>query len=83
MTHAADLEPTEDSLDEPTEETETEPATRRVGPITTATTAAASGVLIVAWALEQWAGVTVPLEVQGAAAVVIVFLTGWLMPPAK
>lgn len=79
MTHAANTDPDETEL----EDTETEPAGRTIGPVTTATASAAAGVLVVCWVIETTTGIVVPTEVQGAAAVVLVTIAGWLVPPQK
>lgn len=62
--------------------TETDTA-RQVGPVTTAASAAAAGVLIVCYVIETTTGHQVPMEVQGAATVVLVAAAGWLVPPRK
>jgi hypothetical protein len=62
-------------------EPDTDTDTRQVGPVTTAATAAAAGVLIVCYVIETTTGHTVPLEVQGAATVCLVAAAGWLVPP--
>lgn len=54
---------------------------RQVGPVTTATSAAAAAVMVVCWALSAIWGIEVPTEVQGAAAVVLVALAGWIVKP--
>lgn len=42
--------------------------------------AAGAGITILIWALNQWVGITVPGEVQGAFQVIAVFATQWWVP---
>jgi hypothetical protein len=43
-----------------------------------AATAAAAGVGILVWAISEFAGVSVPAEVQAALITIAVFAAGWL-----
>lgn len=63
------------------EETEVTGQRRRVGPVTTTTSAVAAAVLIGCWLVDSIWHVHVPAEVQGAATVVLVFIAGYLVPP--
>lgn len=49
-----------------------------VSPKVSAATAAAAGVGILVWAISEFAGVNVPVEVQAALITIAVFAAGWL-----
>lgn len=51
-----------------------------IGPVTTATTAAAAAVTVLAWVLASVAGVEIPAEVQGSLTVLAVVVAGYLTP---
>lgn len=57
-------------------------ASRTIGPVTGATTAAAAVTTIVFYLLGL-AGIDAPGEVQGAVTTLLVILAGYLVPSAK
>lgn len=54
---------------------------RTIGPVTTAAGGGAALSAVVAWLLQITLHVDVPVEIQGALAVLFVILAGWLVRP--
>ncbi len=50
----------------------------RVSPKVTAATVAAAVATILAWGVENIAGVNVPAEIQGAITTILTFAAGWI-----
>ena len=54
---------------------------RTIGPVTTAAGGGAALSAVVAWLLQVFLHVDVPVEIQGALAILFVILAGWLVKP--
>jgi hypothetical protein len=55
--------------------------TRTIGPVTTAAGGGAALSAVLAWLLQTTLNVDVPVEIQGAMAVLFVILAGWAVKP--
>lgn len=54
---------------------------RTVGPVTAASAAAAAVSTVLFWCIQQFTGVDVPAEVQGAVTVLFTLAGGYLVKP--
>jgi len=56
---------------------------RTVGPVTTAAAGGAAVSGLIAWLLQQFAGVDMPPEVQGYLAIILVVAAGYAIRPGR